>query len=146
MEVVRRNLKDIRPERALSVALDDFRSILTDEQQVQFVATSTPDASAAEKLATEIDRENASRTGRCLGVRLLSFLESVNQFSSIVNTFINSNPQVAALIWGGVKLTLLVVNNFAMYFDKLSNIFMQIGRTCPRFAEFGALYITSSRL
>ena len=144
MEVVRRNVVNPRPESVLSIALNDFRSILTDEQQVQFAATSTPDASAAVKLATEIDRKNTSRTGRCLGVRLLSFLESVNQFSNVVDTFVSSNPQVAGLRWGGVKLTLLVVNNFATYFDKLSNLLCKLDG--PALVSLSlALYISLPR-
>ncbi|MCJ1377484.1 hypothetical protein MMC17_000579 [Xylographa soralifera] len=146
MALVRMNVLNVRPESALSIALDDFRSILTEEQRTRFVTTPTPDANAAVRLATEIDRENVNRTGRCLGVRLLTFLESVNKFSNIVDTFVSTNPQIAGLVWGSIKLTLLVANNFISYFDKLSDMFMQLGRTCPRLAEFGSIYLTSTRL
>ena len=43
-----------------------------------------------------------------MGPRLITFLESVQQFSGIVDVFVSSNPQMAALVWGGVKFALLV--------------------------------------
>ena len=146
MALVRSTVAKLSPAISLNVALSDFESILTDEQKLRFAATLAPDPNAAIKLAFEIDHDSASRRGRCLGVRILKFLESVQQFSGVVGTFVSSNPQIAALIWGGVKMSLLVVNNFASYFDKLSTVLMQVGRTCPRLAEFGSLYITSPRL
>ena len=146
MALVYTKVARLQPAIALNVALSDFEATLTDEQKARFATSLAPDANAAVKLAIEIDHENASRRGRCLGTRLVRFLESVQQFSDIVGTFVSSSPQIAALVWGGVKLSLLVVNNFTSYFDKLSNVFMQIGRTCPRVAEFGTLYITSTRL
>ena len=146
MALVHSTVARLQPAIALNVALSDFEAILTDEQKARFATSAAPDANAAVKLAIEIDHDNTSREGRCLGTRLVRFLESVQQFSGIVGTFVSSSPQIAALVWGGVRLSLLVVSNFAFYFDKLSNVFMQIGRTCPRLAEFGALYVSSSRL
>ena len=146
MALVRTPNVGSRPDVALSIALNEFKTILTDEQQHQFSAIKPPEHNDALRLATEIDQGNTNRWGRCLGPRLISFLESVQQFSAIVDTFVSSNPKIAALVWGGVKMSLLIVNNFTTYFDKLSDLFMQLGRTCPRFTEFGALYATSPGL
>ena len=146
MALVHTTVSRLQPAIALNVALRDFEAILTDDEKARFATSVAPDANTAIKLALEIDHENASRRSRCLGTRLMKFLESVQQFSDVVGTFVSSSPQIAALVWGGVKLCLLVANNFASYFDKISNVFMQIGRTCPRIAKFGALYITSTRL
>ena len=146
MALAQTTVARLQPAIALNIALGEFEAILTDEQKGRFTASLAPDANAAVKLAIEIDQDNVNRRGRCLGTRLVKFLESVQQFSDIVGTFVSSSPQIAALVWGGVKLSLLIVNNFTSYFDKLSNVFMQIGRTCPRFAELGTLYITSTRL
>ena len=146
MALVHATVARSQPAITLAVALSEFEAILTDEQKRRFTTSLAPDANATVRLAIEIDHHNASRRGRCLGTRLVKFLESVQQFSDIVGTFVSSSPQIAALVWGGVRLSLLIVNNFTSYFDKLSNVFMQIGRTCPLFAEFGALYITSTRL
>ena len=143
MALVRVDTAKSRPEIALLAALDDFKTVLTDEQKRQLSATIKPDATDAIRVATQIDQENTNRWGRCLGPRLVSFLESVQQFSKVVDTFVSSNPEIAALLWGGVRLSLLLVNNYVSYFEKLSGLFMQLGRSCPRLAEFGTLYKTS---
>lgn len=59
-------------------------------------------------LTKEIDDANAKQRHNCVGVRLFTFLESVQQFSSVVDTFVSSNPSIAALVWGSIKFTFLV--------------------------------------
>jgi hypothetical protein len=67
-----------------------------------------PDPAAVFILTAEIDSENAKRRSQCVGIRIFSFLESVQQFSGIVDTFVSSNPAIAALVWGSIKFALLV--------------------------------------
>jgi hypothetical protein len=43
-------------------------------------------------------------------------LESIRSFGGIINTAIPANPDVAALMWGGIRLVLDV--RFYMYFVK----------------------------
>ena len=38
MALIRTSVLDVRPESSLSIALNDFRSILTEEQRTHFVA------------------------------------------------------------------------------------------------------------
>jgi hypothetical protein len=67
-----------------------------------------PDATAVIILTAEIDNQNAKRRSRGVATRLFGFLESVQQFSSVVDTFVSSNPSIAALVWGSVRFALLV--------------------------------------
>jgi hypothetical protein len=91
------------------LALRDFQDILSPEQKRYLLAqTTVPDAAAVIILTSEIDNENAMRRSRCVATRLFGFLESVQQFSSIVDTFVSSNPNIAAVMWGSVKLAILV--------------------------------------
>ncbi|KAL9122028.1 MAG: hypothetical protein Q9187_001420 [Circinaria calcarea] len=138
------NAARLKPEIALTQALHEYNAILTNEQ-IEVIQShhGHPDASAVITLTVNIDRENSGRRSRCVGTRLITFLESVQQFTTIVDTFVSSKPHIAALVWGGVKLALLAVNNFTSFFDKLSTLFMSIGSTCPRFTEFGLLYPSS---
>lgn len=39
-----------------------------------------------------------------------------------------------------------VVSNFVSYYDAVSDLFMNLGRLCPRFAEYQILYPNSTRL
>ena len=99
----------LEPEIKLTQALADYEKILSDDDRSQLHNQGIPDAMAAINFTTLIDRECNIRRRRCMGPRLITFLESIQQFSKVVDTFVSSHPEVAALVWGGVKLTLLVI-------------------------------------
>ncbi|KAI9785686.1 MAG: hypothetical protein M1839_008703 [Geoglossum umbratile] len=120
-------LKSLSVDQPLRSALRDFQDILSPDQKRDLLAQATvPDAAAVIILTAEIDRENAKRRSRGVATRLFSFLESVQQFSTIVDTFVSSNPSIAALVWGSVKFAILAASNFSSYFDKLSTMFMNL--------------------
>jgi hypothetical protein len=58
-------------------------------------------------LTAQLDRSQ-DRRGRSIGTRLHSVLQCVRDFSAIIDTFVSSNPTIAALVWGSVKLTIQV--------------------------------------
>ena len=99
----------LKPEIKLAQALHDYETILSDEDKSQLHSQGFPDATAAIKLTTLIDEKCSSRRSKCMGPRLITFLESIQQFSRVVDVFVSSHPEVAALVWGGVKLALLVI-------------------------------------
>lgn len=93
----------------MQTALDKFQAILTQDQTVHLNNISNkPDANAVINFTTQLDAANAKRKSRGVANRLYIFLESVQQFAGIVETFVSSNPRLAALVWGSVKFTLLV--------------------------------------
>lgn len=108
MALILANAAPLKPEVELTQALRDYEQILSREDRSRLHSQTLPDATAAINLMTRIDRECSSRRSQCLGPRLITFLESIQQFSQVVDVFVSSHPQVAALVWGGVKLALLV--------------------------------------
>ena len=153
-------------DQSLQTALQDFQGILNPDQKQQLLSqSSVPDASSAMLLTVEIDKQNAKRKSRCVAARILGFLESVQQFCSVADTFVSSNPRVAALVWGSVKLVILVhcplgpwlldknvltfmqaASNFSTYFDKLSSLLMTLRNHFPRHSKYQILYSYSTRL
>lgn len=94
---------------ALSDAIDPFQNCLEPEQKARLDAIkAVPDAHAVAELTYQLDQENAKRQSRCVAARISPLLESVQQFAGIVETFVSSNPQIAALVWGSIKLVLQV--------------------------------------
>ena len=120
-QVLARTAK-VEPDVELDQALQDYEAILTDEQKIQMrSSTGIPSATAAITLTIDIDRENSSRRSRCVGARLMTLLESVQQFTTVIDTFVSSNPHMAGLIWGGVKVALLVmIQPWEYFFAKLT--------------------------
>ena len=109
MALVLADAAPLKPEIKISQALHDYEAILSDEDRHQLHSEGLPDATAALNFTTLIDKECSSRRSQCMGPRLITFLESIQQFSRVVDTFVSSRPEVAALVWGGVKMALLVM-------------------------------------
>ncbi|KAL8732018.1 MAG: hypothetical protein Q9181_004084 [Wetmoreana brouardii] len=101
------NAAPLKPEVKLAQALDDYGKILSDEERRQLYDQGPPDAMAAINFTTLLDRDRSNRSRQCMGPRLITFLESVQHFSGVADTFVSSHPELAALVWGGVKVALL---------------------------------------
>jgi len=94
---------------ALNDALKSFQSTLDPEQKIKLEAIkAVPDALTVAKLTHQLDEENSKRKSPCVAARVAQLLDAIQQFSGIVDTFVSSHPQVAALVWGSVKLVLQV--------------------------------------
>ncbi|KAJ9634593.1 hypothetical protein H2199_008876 [Coniosporium tulheliwenetii] len=134
-------------DHSLQEALREFQGALTPAQKQQLEAIkAVPDAAAVITFTAQLDEQNAKRRSCGVATRLYTLLQSVQQFSSVVSTLVSSHPTIAALVWGSVKLTMLIASNFTSYFDKLSTLFMGFNKLCPRFDEYRILYPQSPRL
>ncbi|CAG7916515.1 unnamed protein product [Penicillium olsonii] len=129
------------PTTALREALTKFNGILTEEQQrLYHVSAKKPDVESVIAFVTEIDANKNNTMKMCVGSRLHKFLEATQQFSDVVGTFVSSHPEIAALVWGGVKTAILTASNIASYFGKVTSMIMEVGRSCPTYQQFGHLY------
>ncbi|KXG52155.1 uncharacterized protein PGRI_084390 [Penicillium griseofulvum] len=129
------------PAQSLNTALENFRNTLTEEQKREFQESTTkPDLASVIVFVAEIDVRNSSATRTSMARRLYTFLEATQQFTDVVNTFVSSNPIIAALVWGSIKTAILTASNVVSYFDKVSSMIMRIGKTAPTYQQFGELY------
>ncbi|KAF8249116.1 hypothetical protein K440DRAFT_641482 [Wilcoxina mikolae CBS 423.85] len=128
-------------EEELRAALDSFHEALTEDQKTQLSAIGKPTASAVVELTENIDAKKPKSSRRVLG-----FLQSFQQFSAVVDTFIQSNPVVSALVWGSVKFLILASLNYLDYFDKLSDMLQKLGYLCPTLERIKCLFPDSPEL
>lgn len=90
-------------------AIREFQAILSTTQKGQLLAQSTkPDATSILAFTAEVDKVNADRRSRCVSSRLFGILQSIQDYTSIVDTFVSAHPEIAALLWGTIKFTVLV--------------------------------------
>ncbi|KAF6787047.1 ankyrin repeat-containing protein [Colletotrichum sojae] len=137
----------IPPTKELEDAVNEFRKVLTDDQRSELQKLKTiPDADAVLVFTAQLDRSTTQRNCPNKGTRLISILQFVRESSVIIDTFVSSHPEIAALVWGGVKLTIQVVLNFTSYYERVSDLFMQLAKDCPRFAEYQALFPNSAEV
>ncbi|KAL0630785.1 hypothetical protein Q9L58_010363, partial [Maublancomyces gigas] len=134
-------------QHRLEQALEAFHRILTSEE---FSALSTggspPNAQSILNLTTEVNGKGKKRRLRRWAACFAPFLESFQRYSVAVETIVSSNPQIAALVWGSVKIVILVSLNFSGFFEKLAEMFQSIGYVSPILAEFQELFSESSGL
>ncbi|KAH0435885.1 hypothetical protein CcaCcLH18_04667 [Colletotrichum camelliae] len=137
----------VTPTKGLHEAVGEFRKTLNDDQRSDLdKLKGIPDADAALVFTAQLDWSATQRNSPSKGTRLISALQYVRDSSVVIDTFVSSHPEIAALVWGSVKLTMQVVINFASYYERVSDLFMQFSRDCPRFAEYQALFPNSPGL
>lgn len=142
----------------------EFQANLTPTQTAELLeqSRSNLDATAILAFTAQIDKVNASRRSRCVSSRLFGILQSVQEFSGIADTFVSAHPEIAALVLGSLKVTILVLpaiiiysditnaskalNNIVSFLDKLSEVFLRLGSCCPRFTQYQFLFTDSVRL
>ncbi|KAF5004276.1 hypothetical protein FDECE_9232 [Fusarium decemcellulare] len=125
-----------------------FQAILTDDdrKKLQSLKTTAHDAQSIIMFTAELDQVDFKRRGKSVASRLASFLQTIEQFSPVVDTYVQSNPGIAALIWGSVKLTFKILANVTSYFESFVEQLHGFGSFCSRFAEYRVIFADSLRL
>ncbi|CAJ0550061.1 Ff.00g099910.m01.CDS01 [Fusarium sp. VM40] len=93
--------------KELETAIARFQAILDDDdrKKLQQLKTTSHDSQSIVLFTAELDRLDQNRRGKSVATRLSSFLQIIEQYTPIIDTFIQSNPDITALIWGSIKLT-----------------------------------------
>ncbi|KAK8023696.1 Vegetative incompatibility protein HET-E-1 [Apiospora rasikravindrae] len=135
------------PRDVLLDAVIDFQAALSDEERQELRKMRTiPDADSILVFTAELDSTHRTRRGPSYASRLHTVLSSVGVFCGVIDTFVSSHPEIAALVWGSVRLTMMMAANITSYYQPTSDLFMRLGRLCPLFADYQALYPDSVRL
>ncbi|KAF8474053.1 hypothetical protein BDZ91DRAFT_779790 [Kalaharituber pfeilii] len=116
-------------------AVDAFNQSLSPDQRNILSQTKTPSDILELTKTLQDAKVSEKKIKRCE-----AFLQSVQQFSGIVDTMIQHNACISALIWGSVKILLLTAQNFAPYFSSLTEFLEKLGMFCPIFKEFQDLW------
>lgn len=172
MSVILAKSPRLKPEIRLAQAVSQFEADLSSEQKITFRAyrsnscSSPPDTSDVMRLTAEIDRQASKNVAgrRCFGPRFTNFLQAVQQFAALGDVIVGGSQNIIACgVWSLVRISLLVgvpqlprpwyllisfqaIVNFSSYFEKLSTLFMNVGRSAPRYQTIGLLYSRSTRL
>ncbi|KAK2000972.1 hypothetical protein LX36DRAFT_382444 [Colletotrichum falcatum] len=95
------------PTRDLEDAVNDFQGILSSEQRAELQKLrAVPDAGAVLSFTAQLDKSSASQKCPNKGTRLIPVLQFVRESAAVIDTFVSSHPEIAALVWGSVKLTM----------------------------------------
>lgn len=102
----------IPPTKELQDAINEFQKTLTDDQRSNLnKLRAIPDANAVLVFTSQLDMSTTQRNRPNKGTRLTSVLQFIRESSVIIDTFVSSHPEIAALVWGSVRLTIQVRQN-----------------------------------
>ncbi|KAB2103710.1 hypothetical protein AG0111_0g8601 [Alternaria gaisen] len=138
----------LKPDIRLAQALSEFEADLTNEQKSRFRTLRSQSLSVAPtpsdvmRLTAEVDRRMSKKySGQCFGPRFTNFLQGVQQFAALGDVVVGGSQNLIACgVW---TLSIVSLSN---YVDKLSSIFMDIGRSIPRHQAISVLYPQSTKL
>ncbi|KAJ5220231.1 hypothetical protein N7468_009435 [Penicillium chermesinum] len=144
----------LKPAIRLAQAVSEYEADLTGDQKAQFnhhrarASQKPPSIQDVMQLTAEIDEQLSTKfRGRCLGTRTTNFLQSVQQFAALGDTLVGGSQNlVASGVWALVRTSLMLILQFSTYFEKVSSLFMVIGRSAPRYEKLALLYPRSKDL
>ncbi|KAF2032540.1 hypothetical protein EK21DRAFT_98924 [Setomelanomma holmii] len=106
----------------------------------------SPDTGDVMRLTAEVDRKIATGN-RCLGLRFTSFLASVQQFAALGNVVVGGSQNIIACgVWSVVRMSILALTKHSSYVENMSIVFMEVGRSSPRYQELALVYSRSQSL
>ena len=105
------SLTSERSATDLAIALSEFQRNLSPDQLTQLSSlqsyTPTADDFDVLSLTTDIVAKNSDRKSRFFASRVQPLLVSIQQYCTVLDTYAGSHP-IVALVWGSIKLVLLV--------------------------------------
>ncbi|KAI5836982.1 ankyrin repeat-containing domain protein [Morchella snyderi] len=134
---------------AFADALSKFQATLKKEELESFSSV-TAGASSMEdvrKAATAIQERQLREDGIMRNVRRIQpLINGLQQFSGVIEVFVQSKPEVLALLWGPVKFLLQVASSYITAYEKLMDAFQKIGENLSRFQEFSIIFKKTPRM
>ncbi|CAI6332832.1 unnamed protein product [Periconia digitata] len=144
----------LKPEIRLAQAVSQFKSCLSNDEKLAFDTTTSdalnnaPDPTDVLKFTAQLSwRKDRRRGSRCYGPRFTNFLTGVQQFAALGDVVVGGSQNIIACsVWSLVRMSLLATVNVSSYVDRISLLFMEIGRTIPRNQTIALLYRRSKSL
>ncbi|KAK2674239.1 hypothetical protein RAB80_009223 [Fusarium oxysporum f. sp. vasinfectum] len=133
----------------LENAVAHFQATLTDDdrKRLQGLKNLPHDAQSIIVFTAELDmQQSGNRRGKSIASRLTSFLQIIQQFTPVIDTYIQSNPDISALIWGSIKLTFTFLANFLSQFQSFVELLQGFGSLYSRLGHYQILFQDSTRL
>jgi len=93
----------------LQQAIKDFTGVLSPTEKTAIQNGPSPERKNILELTAAInDKVFLKFQARKYVGRVQQFLETLQRFSPIIDTFVSSDPKVSALVWGSLRLLIMV--------------------------------------
>ncbi|KAH7138965.1 hypothetical protein B0J11DRAFT_588594 [Dendryphion nanum] len=142
----------LKADVRLAQAIFQFEQSLSTHQKTVFwehraqTLKCAPGIDDVMRLTAEVDQKGKIGS-RCIGPRFTSFLHAVQQFAALGDVVVGGSQNIVACgVWSLVRMSLLASIQSSVYAEKISVVFMDIGRSAPRYQELALVYPRSSHL
>ena len=89
--------------------MDEFLTLLTPAEKRELTSQRAPEANSVLEFTSEINSMKSKSGARKVGERFLPLLQFVQQFSPVMDGYIQADPnQIAPLVWGSIKFVIQV--------------------------------------
>ncbi|RKL03447.1 hypothetical protein BFJ68_g6913 [Fusarium oxysporum] len=123
---------------AFESAKVDFTKNLKHPEKYDFTnITSGEDVIKAAKDIEE--RQTKSRTLRALG-RIEPYMKGLEGYAGVIDTFAQAKADILCLIWGPLRLILLMASHLTSAFQKVVEVLQDIGRVLPQFETYTNIF------
>ncbi|KAF3138651.1 hypothetical protein TWF569_008753 [Orbilia oligospora] len=96
---------------SLTTFLDSLS--LTDRQTLP----ANPSIKDTVDFVSNANRLNSKKKSRIYGERIQPFLDALHQFTGTIDVMVQSNPEIASLVWGSVKFFMTIAMAHNSYFE-----------------------------
>ncbi|KAF2971321.1 hypothetical protein GQX73_g2286 [Xylaria multiplex] len=140
----------LKPKIRLAQAVSEFEASLSSDQKSRFrlirsqAQFSPPQINDVMRITAEVDAEVTRKlsVARCYGPRFTYLLQAVQQFAALGDIIVGGSQNLIACgVWSLVRMTIL---SWPLYGEIV--LFMNIGRSSPRYQALAILYSRSRRI
>ncbi|KAF8539933.1 hypothetical protein BDD12DRAFT_792363 [Trichophaea hybrida] len=78
--------------------------------------------------------------------KIRPYLDGLQRYAKVIEVFVQVNPAILALIWGPIKFLLQLSSNYFHGYDKLLDVFHEIGSSFPQFQQIADIFQGSSQM
>ncbi|KAI9154771.1 Vegetative incompatibility protein [Paramyrothecium foliicola] len=147
----------LKPDIRLARAVSEFEADLTSKLKATFrtyrsqARERSPEPSDVMRLTARIDSVASSSLRsmqtRCVGPRMTNLLSAIQQYVSMGDIIVGGSQNLIACgVWALVRTSVMLAVHHTAYLEKLSVLFMNAGRTAPRYQQLALLYQRSKPL
>ncbi|KAF2138225.1 uncharacterized protein K452DRAFT_90147 [Aplosporella prunicola CBS 121167] len=97
--------------------------------------------------ATEEIQNEQSKSGTLRNLRMIQpYLDCLNHYAGVIETFAQVKPDVISLIWGPIKMILLVTKTYVKGYEKIWDAMAQVGARLPQFEKYARVFEQYSQI
>ncbi|KAF4462687.1 NACHT domain-containing [Fusarium albosuccineum] len=125
-----------QPAAIFAAVCQEFKESLPEKAWKQIDAYQ--DANAMLNGTSDLLKDHSTRTSRLrVAISAADRIASrLRPYFRVIDVFVQSNPEYAALAWGTLRVILEMASNFTTLFQKIENMLMKMAYTLPDFTVF----------